>query len=581
MRLLSALCLTITFLISLVVNASETVTLPINTQGLDYQIVLYENLQLSSKVSGVEGVDGGKHFIGEVVGEENSWVRASLLNDRWQGVVSVHNTMHMFEYMNDRVGVGQISRSFSSMSSTPMAEVEGLQGSCGDGEHSHGMLDHINKAAAMSSSSSSTPIPAAATFAEFCNQEINGICVIAEVEIAFDLEFQNVFGAQSMAQAMSILNIVDGHYLNDLKISIDAITVEMLANDLFNTSVAASPVLDAGVLLTDIENKKNNALIPFITNNSALTHLVTGRDFNGGTLGVAYVGSVCQANGFSTGTSSVFYSNPADTSTYNIPLTAVVVAHELAHNLGSLHDGVPAPNGNPLCPSNTFIMSPGIGPSLNLTNFSSCSAEDIETTLSCLAYPELCLDFPADVLLDEDIGNSGPLDVNSQFISSYTVTLNNGFLVVDRVDLSGSINLAEGMFISVTANGNNCAIAPGGATYTCTVANPPTSFKVLVNTQAINIVESTVTVIQTVSEQTDDVQEVNIGNNTEMSVFDIKDGVVESTVTASSPPVNDTNPGVPTDNGAEEGGAGSLGYSLFMLVIMALFRRNVNLDRKS
>lgn len=574
MRFTSAFALLLNLLFFSIASASETITLPINIQGFEYRIALSENSQLSSKISADDDVYGGKHYVGKVVGEENSWVRASLLEGRWQGVVSIHNAMHMFEYVDGEVE--GIANAVRSMDSTPMAEVEGLEGSCGDGDHSHSMLDHMNKMAAMSSSASSSPTPAAATFAEFCNQEVNGICVIAEVEIAFDLEFQNVFGAQSMAQAISILNIVDGHYLNDLRISIDAITIEMLNNDLFNTNVAASPILDAGVLLTDIENKKNNAQIPFITNNSALTHLVTGRDFNGGTLGVAYVGSVCQANGFSTGTSSVFYSNPVDTSTYNIPLTAVVVAHELAHNLGSLHDGVPAPNGNPLCPSNTFIMSPGIGPSLNLTNFSSCSAEDIETTLSGLVNPELCLDFPADVMIDEDANNSGPLEVNSQFVSSYTVTLNNGFLAIDQIDLTGNINLAESRFVSVIANNSNCVVAVDGSSYTCTVANPPVSFKVLANVQVVNVLESTVTVTQTAIEQTADIQEVNVANNTEISEFDVKDGFVQSNVTSSQTPTNNTSPITPvanTDSTEEGGGAGSIGYGMLFLMLIAIFKR--------
>lgn len=278
------------------------------------------------------------------------------------------------------------------------------------------MLDHMPKMAISGSVSSPSTSPSAlsATFAQFCSQEVNGICIIAELEIAIDLAFQAQFGAQATAMAMFILNIVDGHYVNDLKISIDAITVEMLANELFTTS------LDAGVVLTDIETKKNNAMIAFISNNNALTHLVTGRDFNGGTLGVAYLGSVCEANGFSTGTSSIFYEGASP----NIALTALVVAHELAHNLGSDHDG---PGANEVCPSATYIMSPIIDPSFMLTNFSSCSADGIEATLSALATPELCMDFPADVSIVEQAGNNGVLNASLEFSSAYTGTTVNGF----------------------------------------------------------------------------------------------------------------------------------------------------------
>lgn len=554
----------------------QKINLAINIQGLEYSAVITENTQLISKVDNIDD-SVGQHYQGYIEGEENSWVRASFIDEQWQGVVSIHNAMHMFEHKS--VNIDGAASVLGSMQSTPMMEVEGLSGSCGSGDH--GMLDHMKKIELMNNGANDNPMVAEATYADFCNSEINGVCVIAEIEIAFDIDFQNVFGAQSLAQAMSILNIVDGHYLNDMKISIDAITIEMLSTDLFNTSVSASPTLNAGDLLTEIENKKNNAQIPFVSNNSALTHLVTGRDFEGGTLGVAYLGTVCQANGFSTGTSSVFYGNPANTSTYNIPLTAIVVSHELAHNLGALHDGVPAPNGNPLCPSNVYIMSPGIGPSLNLTNFSSCSIADVTSTLSNLPNPELCLDFPVDVVIDEEAGNSGPLNINSQFDSSYRVDLNNGFLSTDRVDLNGSINLAEARFITVTANGVGCTVSANGGTYSCSVSNPPSSFSVLINTQVNNVVASTVTITQNVSEQTADVQEVMLANNTEISTFIVENGFVQSNVNggAVSPtqptpaPVPTPAPTTPTVSDAEEGGGGSLGFGIFMLMIIVVAKK--------
>ena len=523
MHSIRILCFGLTLLLCQSLYASEQHEFAVDIQGLKYEVAVTENMKLASKVRGIDEALKGMHYIGVVKGEDDSWVRASYIEGQWQGVVSIHNGMHILQQTAAPLP-GTAAATQTLMNSMPMTEVDGLEGTCGRGDGTDTMLDHVAQLSAISSSSSaSTPSPLSATFAQFCSQEVNGICVIAEVEIAFDIPFQNVFGAQATAQAMSILNIVDGHYLNDLKISIDAITIEMLANDLFNTSVAASPMLDAGDLLDEIEAKKNNAQIPFITNNNALTHVVTGRDFNGGTLGVAYLGSVCEANGFSTGTSSIFFDNP---TTPNIALTAVVVAHELAHNLGSDHDG---PGANALCPSATFIMSPTINPAFNLTNFSSCSATDIETTLSNLVTPELCMDFPADAFITENAGNSGSLNQNLEFSSTYTATLLNGFKAVDRVNVSGSINVAEGMFISVSANGNNCNIAVGGGTYTCTVLNSPASFPIAATVRTIaNVTDVTIT--QSIDEDTIDVQEVNAANNTLASSFSIVGNNVTSNV---------------------------------------------------
>ena len=355
--------------------------------------------------------------------------------------------------------------------------------------------------------------------------------------------------------------------LNDLKISIDAITIEMLANDLFNTST--NPV----TLLEDIETKKNNAQIPFITNSNALTHLVTGRDFDGGTLGVAYLGSVCRADGFSTGTSSINFNG----GIISTALQAIVVAHELAHNLGSEHDG---PAGNVACPVNTFIMSPGVGP--GLTNFSSCSVEDIEATLSLLATPELCLDFSADVAISENPGNDGTLDANREFSSAHTVTTTNGFRAVDQLQITGSINLAEAQFIAVTANGAACQVAAGGETYACAVANPAASIALLTSVRVADNIDN-MSFTQSVAEQTNDVQDVNLDNNSFTSDF----AIVDDNVTSNSPDTNgnnnnnvpntnspNDNSGTAADTSDDGGGSGSLGVGLLLsLLLLGLVTR--------
>ena len=62
------------------------------------------------------------------------------------------------------------------------------------------------------------------------------------------------------------------------------------------------------------------------------------------------------------------------------------MAHELAHNLGSYHDGDKNNNQASLCKSNdNFIMSPSSGSNANnLQNyfkFSNCSIEQFKSTL--------------------------------------------------------------------------------------------------------------------------------------------------------------------------------------------------------
>ena len=540
-----------------VLLAQETI-LQVQVLGHFYEAVVSENSSLSNKVSNVPVTDNVTHYAGRIRYIDNSWVRVSNIDGRWQGVVSLFGSMHVIQ-QGISVKQGTASSSYGLLYSQPIEQTGDFSGTCGSGGKTHSMLDHIPAMATQNNASNGgSPQVLAATFAEFCAQQVNGVCVLAEVEIAFDQPFQAAFGALASAQALSILNIVDGHYLNDLNISIDAITVELLANDLFNTSVAASPVLDAGVLLDEIETKKNNGQIPFITNNSALTHVVTGRDFDGNTLGVAYLGSVCEANGFSTGTSSIYYNGAVP----NVALTAIVVAHELGHNLGSDHDG---PGANVACPINTFIMSPGLGP--GITNFSSCSVTDIQNRLSILPVPEQCLDFPVDVALSEDAGNSGSLDAGQRFTSAYTVSIDNGYLPLNQLAIDGSINLAEGSFVSVTANGNACTIAVGNSVYNCTVANPGNSVALRTQVQVHNNV-SNVAIVQSVNEQTADVQEVNSANNSLTSMFAIVGNDVVSNVPNTPVPNNVPNNNIAADEDDSGGGGGNLDFILLIVLFI-------------
>ena len=552
-NLLSKLFVLASLLIfSKIVLAQETI-LQVQVLGHFYEAVVHENTNLNKKVSNLAVTENVTHYAGTIKNIDASWVRVSNINGQWQGVVSLFGGMHIIQ-RGVSVREGTASSSYGLLYSMPIEETGDFSGTCGAGGKSHSMLDRTPSLAVQNSGDTAPPA-LSATFAEFCAQQVNGVCVLAEVEIAFDQPFQAAFGALATAQALAILNIVDGHYLNDLNISIDAITVEMLANDLFNTSVAASPVLDAGVLLDEIETKKNNNQIPFITNSSALTHVVTGRDFAGNTLGVAYLGSVCEANGFSTGTSSIYY----DGAVPNVALTAIVVAHELGHNLGSDHDG---PGANAACPVNTFIMSPGLGP--GITNFSSCSVTDIQNRLSILPAPQQCLDFPVDIAIAEDAGNSGVVNASQEFTTAYTVAINNGFMPVNQLAIDGSINLAEGSFVSVTANGNACAIAVGNASYNCTVLNPGSSVALRTQVQ-VNDNIANVSITQTAEEQTNDVQDVNSANNSLTSIFAIGNGPSMPNI-----PVPNTPNNVASSNSVSDEGGASGNPGIYLLLLLSM-----------
>uniref|UniRef100_A0A3B3QHT3 ADAM metallopeptidase domain 8b n=1 Tax=Paramormyrops kingsleyae TaxID=1676925 RepID=A0A3B3QHT3_9TELE len=127
----------------------------------------------------------------------------------------------------------------------------------------------------------------------------------------------------------------------------------------------------AGETLDSFTKWRNDVLMNARTHDNA--QLITAMDFEGGTVGLAYVGTICQPQ--STGLVQ-------DSRPYAIS-TGVTLAHEMGHNLGMSHD-----TEDCTCPEDTCIMSAVL--SYNPPRFfSSCSQKRYELfqeswNLSCI-----------------------------------------------------------------------------------------------------------------------------------------------------------------------------------------------------
>jgi hypothetical protein len=113
-----------------------------------------------------------------------------------------------------------------------------------------------------------------------------------------------------------------------------------------------------------------------------LSHLFTGRDLDGTTVGIAYTDSLCSSQ-WSVGLTQMGRS---------VGIDSLITAHEIGHNFGAVHDGEKQCASTPV---NQFIMSPTVSP--NAITFSSCSLDAIlprKRTAHCLAAlppPDLSL----------------------------------------------------------------------------------------------------------------------------------------------------------------------------------------------
>ncbi len=261
---------------------------------------------------------------------------------------------------------------------------------------------------------------------------------VSEIEIGAigDFEFTSAAGGDAAAEAaiLARLNIVDGIYSQDLGIQINVPLIETFSD-------AADPFTDetdAGNLLNELRSYRQGSSAQ---NSLGLTHLYTGRDLDGQTVGVAFNNVLCRTGagaGLSEGNGSAAFD-------------ALIAAHEIGHNFGAPHDGETGPcEDEPM----DFIMAPRVNGS---TDFSQCSISIMQANAaaaSCItALPTVDMSValsgqPATVLLS----NSPQLtiDVSNNGASPATN------VVVD-ITLPGNVT-----FVSASASPSNCTNGAGG-----------------------------------------------------------------------------------------------------------------------
>ena len=196
--------------------------------------------------------------------------------------------------------------------------------------------------------------------------------------VVADYEFVTRFSDDPEGAIIARMDIVDGIFSTQVgvKISLAPLT-------LINTS--QEPFTEAGAanLLAQLRHYRGGSSTQM---SLGVTHLMTGRDLDGSTVGIAYMGSVCQ------GDTAVSLSEGSHSTT----MSALIAAHELGHNFNAPHDG----DANGACGSTppTFLMAPQI----NMSNqFSSCSLRQMHNRIQgaqCLtAYipPDVATNAPA------------------------------------------------------------------------------------------------------------------------------------------------------------------------------------------
>jgi hypothetical protein len=425
------------------------VTLSFDAMGKAFVLDLEPNTHLLSGLTGSSLADGIEVYRGSLAGNPDSWARIVVFNGMPRGLVWDGSEMYSIESPDDS------ALQISTPTIYRLADTTIVPGSmtCGTDTVSG------NGAAVFSQ-----------LMGELGTAMAQGPGAISEINFSAigDFEFTDSYADDAAAEAAMIdrLSRVDGIFSGQLGVQISVPVRETHSNaaDPFNTAVdPATNETDPGDLLSELGLYRDSLATH---RNQGLTHLWTGRDLTGTTVGIASVGALC-SDRFGVGLSEG--SNDPN-------FDSLVAAHEIGHNFGAPHDGVA---GACLAEPMTFIMAPMLN---NSNQFSACSIAEMSDDIAqaaqagcitpvpavdvrvALTPPTTTVLFGAPAHLVYSVSNAGSV-MATTVVADFTIpnTLN-----IDTVTTSaGSCS-----FISGTVN---CAIGDvaGFASESVTISTTP------------------------------------------------------------------------------------------------------------
>lgn len=363
-----------------------------------------------------------------------------------------------------------------------------------------------------------------------------------EVSAIADARFLERYGSAEQARAGVLLrmNNVDGIFGSQLGVQIKVSTVQLhdASTDPFST--AASP----NVLLEELASLRRRSTE---LRSSGLTHLFTGRDLEGSTIGIGYLDSLCDTR---------YGAALTEVGHRGTWYESLIAAHEIGHNFGAVHDG----ESGKACastPQGQFLMSPNVNA---VDRFSDCSQELMRPKIaSATCVTPLP---PADVSVHADLGVVRR-DKSSAFTWDLPVTNVGG---TSALNVLTQVRLPQG-FTAEEASVEGGSCTHGAGVIQCELATLPAG-----STQSVELrLRSDTIGSSSISALVSARNEQQTNNNEGLGIIHIES---QAPLMPSGAPSAATPTASPTSSASGSGGGGALGSMLLVaLSLLGCLRR--------
>ncbi len=421
---------------------ATSASLSFQAYGRQFDLELEPNERLLSRLPATQraALQRFPLFRGQIEGSPDSWVRLARVGEALHGMMWDGAELYVIEPARavERFMVAPVH---GGPASTTVYRLSDTQSNLG-----------AKFCTVLTPGEEPTPLDAYQSLVGELKQSAALAAVLTgEMQVALlgDSDFAADHPLDAQGVALVRMNSVDGIFSDQVgvRLTVSTVTIFDGATDPFTSTTGAEDLID------ELSAYKSNAANGI--SSSGVAHLMTGRDLDGTTVGIAFLSSICSP---SFGVSLSMGGGGLEISEMNAILVA---AHEFGHNFGAPHD---AETGT-ACESTPpdFLMAAQLNGS---STFSQCSLDEMQPEIAAAA----CI---TPLAFSDGELSAAPSAISAQVeqTASFAVTVSSvGSLQIDGVVVTITIPAAITVTSAVPTAGT---CSSGAGAVTCDLGSVP------------------------------------------------------------------------------------------------------------